>query len=88
MKSHLRGVIGFFGPFINPCCNLFMKLEYVSNSAARIVDSFPMDLYSRQILRETIDRYDLDAHVMLAQAIVRRFGHVFRQDHSDLRQFF
>jgi len=88
MKMHLRGVVGFFGPFFNPGCNLFQKLEYVSNSAARIVDGFPMDLNARQVLRATIETYDLDVQVMLAQSIVRRIGHVFRQADTDLKKLF
>ena len=88
MKMHLRGIIGFVGPFLNPSKSLFARIEYVTNSAARILDSLAVNLDVRQVLRSIIDLYSLSAEHMLGHALVRRIGHVFRQRSTDLRRFY
>ena len=80
----VRGVVGFFGLFLNPNRSLFSCLAYVTNSLARTVDSLPMDLDVRSTLRSSVERYTLSAEYALCQAMVRRIGHVFRQRGSDL----
>ena len=88
LKMQIRGVVGFFGPFLNPNRSLFARLAYVSNSSARIVDCLPVSLDVRSVLRSTVEMYGLSVEHILCQALVRRIGHVFRQRSSDLLNFY